>query len=41
MGEPVGGKSLEVSRLFSKDLLVNLEHSDTNLMGAADCGKKF
>ena len=37
MGETVGGKSPEVSRVFSKDPLVNLEHFDTNLMGAADC----
>ena len=38
MGETVGGKSPEVLRVFSKDLLVNLEHFDTNLMGAVDCG---
>ena len=30
----VGGKSPEVSRVFQKDPLVNLEHFDTNLMGA-------
>ena len=38
MGETVGGKSPEVSRVFSKDPLMNSEHFDTNLMGAADCG---
>ena len=38
MGESVGGKSPEVSRVFWKDPLVNLEHFDTNLMGAVDCG---
>ena len=38
MGETVGGKSSEVSRVFSKDPLMNSEHFDTNLMGAADCG---
>ena len=38
MGETVGGKSPEVSRVFSKDPLVNLEHFDTSLKGAADCG---
>ena len=38
MGETVGGKSPEVSRVFSKDPPVNLEHFDTSLMGAADCG---
>ena len=37
MGETVGGKSSEVSRVFSKDPLMNSEHFDTNLMGAADC----
>ena len=36
MGETVGGKSPEVSRVFSKDPLVNLEHFDTNLMGAVE-----
>ena len=38
VGESVGGKSPEVSRVFSKDPLINLEHFNTNLMGAADCG---
>ena len=38
MGETVGGKSPEVSRVFLKDPLVNLVHFDTNLMVAADCG---
>ena len=38
MGETVGEKSPEVSRVFSKDPPVNLEHFDTNLMAAADCG---
>ena len=38
MGETVGGKSPEVSRVFSKDPLANSEHFDTNPMGAADCG---
>jgi len=37
VGETVGGKSPEVSRVFSKDPVVNLEHFDTSLMGAADC----
>ena len=32
MGSP------EVSRKFLKDPLVNFEHFDTSLMGAADCG---
>ena len=36
MGETVGGKSPEVSRV--KRSAVNLEHFDTNLMGAANCG---
>ena len=38
MGETVGEKSPEVSGVFSKNLLVNLEHFDTNLLGAADSG---
>ena len=38
MGETVGGKSPEVSRGFLKDPLMNLIHSDINLIGAADCG---
>ena len=38
MGETVGGKPPEVLRVFSKDPLMDLEHVDTNLMGAADCG---
>ena len=33
----LGGKSPEVLRVFSKDPLVNLEHFDTSLKGAADC----
>ena len=37
MGKTVNGKSPEVSGIFSKDP-VNLEHFDTNFMGAADCG---
>ena len=41
MGKTVGGESPEVSRVFSKDPVVNLKHFDTNLKGAADCGKKF
>ena len=41
VGETVRGKSPEVLRVFSKDSLLNLEHFDTNLKGAADCGKKF
>ena len=41
VGQTVSGKSPVVSRIFLKDPLVNLEHFDTNLMGAADCGKKF
>ena len=41
VGETVGEKSPEVSRVFSKDSLLNLEYFDTNLKGAADCGKKF
>jgi len=28
----------EVSRIFSTDPLMNLEHFDTNFIGAADCG---
>ena len=38
MGETVGEESPEVSRVFLKELLVNLEHFDTNLSGAGDCG---
>ena len=38
MGETVGGKSPEISRVFSEDPLMNLEHFDTNFMSAADCG---
>ena len=38
MGKTVNGKSPEVSGIFSTDPLVNLEHFDTNFMGAADCG---
>ena len=38
VGKSVGGKSREVSTIVSKDPLENLEHFDTNLMGAADCG---
>ena len=34
----MNGKSPEVSGIFSTDPLVNLEHFDTNFMGAADCG---
>ena len=41
VGESVGEKSREVSRVFSKSLLVNLIHFDTNLVGAADCGEKL
>ena len=41
MGKTVYGKSPEILRVFSKDSLFNLEHFDTNLKGAADCGKKF
>ena len=38
MGKTVNGKSPEVSGIFSTDPLVNLEHFDSNFMGAADCG---
>ena len=38
VGKTVNGKSPEVSGIFSTDPLVNLEHFDTNFMGAADCG---
>ena len=38
VGKTLNGKSPEVSGIFSKDPLVNLEHFDTNLMGAVDCG---
>ena len=38
VGKTVNGKSPEVSVIFSIDPLVNLEHFDTNFMGAADCG---
>ena len=38
MGETVGGKSREVSRVFSEDPQVNSYNFDTNFMGAADCG---
>jgi len=31
--------SLQRFRVFSKDSLLNLEHFDTHLKGAADCGK--
>ena len=41
MGKTVSGKSPEVLTVFSKDSLLNLEHFDTNLKGAADCRKKF
>ena len=36
----MNGKSPEVWRIFSKDFQVNLEHFDTNLMGAVDCGRE-
>ena len=38
VGETLGGKSQEVSRVFSKDSLVKFEHFDTNFMGAANHG---
>jgi len=41
VGKTVNGKPREVLRVFSKDSPLNLEHFDTNLKGAADCGKKF
>ena len=36
----MNGKSPEVSGIFSKDFLVKLEHFDTNLMGAVNCGRE-
>ena len=38
MSKTLTGESPEVSGIFSTDPLVNLEHFDTNFMGAADCG---
>ena len=38
MSETEGWKSPEVSRVFSKDKLINLEYFDTNLMGDTGCG---
>ena len=40
MGESVGEKFPEVSRVFSKSFLVNLNHFVTNLIGAAESGEK-
>ena len=38
VGKTVGGKAPEVLRAFSTDSPLNLEHFDSNLMGAADFG---
>ena len=39
VGKIVDGTSWELLGVFSKDSLVNLEHFDANLMGAAEWGK--
>ena len=40
LGKTVAGKSPEVLMVFSNFSILNLDHFDTNLMGAASCGKK-
>ena len=39
VGKTVDGKSPEALRVFPTDSLINLEHFDANLMGAAEWGK--
>ena len=40
LGKTVAGKSPEVLRVFSNFSILDLDYFDTNLIGAAGCGKK-